>query len=309
MIGANYISFKTGKWCYSMQVIVDGQGLVIWTDNGNPAGVHDYRCIWRSDLVRKIDFDQDALMADLGYQGKRLRVYFETPLPKDQIFTLADQTDSNVFHSTRVRIEHFFGVLKLRFPIFRIGYQGPASCFVTLFRLGCAFINLLRQRGQISRVEEEQGHFLQLEDESSSNDAPYDGPLDSVESRGRVRVLQTPGSQEEQQWQGSLASPISQAIVVETEPTAEVQNEDLSFELDIRSRLSSLRRRENHTTSDEQIPSGQILERGEHLLSQCQNVVQQLTTFLSESRRRPREEGINDDEMQRYRRLRRPQPQ
>lgn len=292
-----------------MQVIVNGQGLAIWTDNGNPAGVHDYRCIWRSDLVRKIDFAQDSLIADLGYQGKRLRVYFETPLPKGQILTLADEVTSKKFHATRVLVEHFFGVLKLRFPIFRVGYQGPSTCFVPLFRFGSSLINLLRKRNQISRVEEEQGRLLQVEDEITQIDLPYEGQLDTIETRGRVRQIQTPAIQEEQQWNDSQTNPINHPIIVDTEPTSEVANEDLSFELGMRSRLQRLRIQDNQEQNEEQTPSTLVQQRAEQLLTQCQGITQQLASFLEETRRRPRVEDISDDDMRRYRRIRRNLPQ
>jgi hypothetical protein len=62
----SFYSYKLKGWAVSFQVVLSPENKVIWIDNGQPAGVHDYRCVWRSDLERKVDFKKDKIIGDLS---------------------------------------------------------------------------------------------------------------------------------------------------------------------------------------------------------------------------------------------------
>jgi hypothetical protein len=58
-IDSNYL-FKTGKKAVCYQVVINAMMCAIHTDRGQPAGVHDLRCVVRSDLERLVDLDEDV---------------------------------------------------------------------------------------------------------------------------------------------------------------------------------------------------------------------------------------------------------
>ncbi|KAL0480916.1 UvrABC system protein A [Acrasis kona] len=51
----------------------DGMRAPIWTDLGNPAGVHDIRCVTRSKLEDKLH-PNEKILADGGYVNSRSRI-------------------------------------------------------------------------------------------------------------------------------------------------------------------------------------------------------------------------------------------
>jgi hypothetical protein len=53
--GDSPYSFKLNKMAVNLQVVINGNTQCIWTDNGQPGGVHDIRSVWRSDLEIRID--------------------------------------------------------------------------------------------------------------------------------------------------------------------------------------------------------------------------------------------------------------
>ena len=201
-------SYKLGRWAVNFQVALDAEMQCIWTDDGQPGGVHDIRAVWRSDLER-IVHARDVGMGDLGYMNNRLSFLILTPYKKPTNGELSDRERNynEQFNSKRVEIEQYFGLLKLKFPIFRCGYRGPLKVLPSLFRLGCVLINryLLRERN-VER-ERRDAYLLERREQRDFEDVPYEGNVDRLPEfrrrrrSGRVMTMVTPRQEEDEEWE------------------------------------------------------------------------------------------------------------
>ena len=219
-------------------MIINAENKAIWVDKGQPAGVHDYRCIWRSNLEQKANFKKDKFISDLGYRGSRIRVHFLTPYPEPKTGELNNSKKrfNYELRSLRVKIEHWFGMLKRRFHLLR-EYRGPIEILPSLFLLACAFLNQLIDGNDIREEEWEEARN-EINIEELQEDDPYDGELDVREQIGRQQRVLNPREMEQQEWdssEGRLNLP---------------QDE---FEKQIRKRIeyAETRRREQHQHENE----------------------------------------------------------
>ncbi len=155
MAGDSKYSYKFQRAAVNIQVAINGVMRVIWTDKGQPGGVHDMRAVWRSDLELIVDHIRDIGQGDLGYMNNRLNFLILTPYknPPNGELTARQKRWNTIFNGKRVDIEQFFGLLKLRFPMFRCGYRGPLEYLCVLFRLACALTNKSLDRNRLTDIE------------------------------------------------------------------------------------------------------------------------------------------------------------
>lgn len=206
--GDSPFSYKLKKKAANFQVAIDGNMQCIWTDNGQPGGVHDIRAVWRSDLERRVDEIRDVGMGDLGYLNDRLNFLMITPYKKpiNGELTEVEKRYNKMFNGKRVQIEQFFGLVKRLFPIFRCGYRGPLECLAPLFRLGCTFVNKSIERGRVTErdlrdaYEEEKRNQRNYEDQPLTEDPTNFPELGNRRRTGRVVIIPNASQEEEELW-------------------------------------------------------------------------------------------------------------
>lgn len=168
-------SHKFGyKDAVSFQVVVNAAGECMLVDDGNPAGVHDYKCLWRANFDNHLKFPEDKLLADCGYIGNRIRLAITTPYkcPPGRELNATEQKINKSISSVRVRVEHFFGVAKGRFDFLR-EYRGALHLLPILIE----------------------------ECTKEDFDLPYMRDFESTKTIGGKRYLVDPEAEEEERWQ------------------------------------------------------------------------------------------------------------
>lgn len=208
--GDSDISYKLSKRAVNIQVVINTAMRAVWIDKGQPGGVHDMRCVWRSNLERIVD-QRDVIMGDLGYLNDRLEMLILTPYKKPQNAELSAQQEqyNTIFNGKRVEIEQFFGLLKLRFPIFRCGYRGPIHHLMTLFKLGCVFINKSLDRERLTERELRDAMLFErslmrcYEDQQFVANIPENilHDFDRRERHGRVVIQYNARQDEDEEWE------------------------------------------------------------------------------------------------------------
>lgn len=114
--------------CARYQVAICANQRGYWVDDGNPAGCHDMRCIWRSNFFEQFqDYSQVTIIADTAYIGNYYPIHRITPYKKPCNSNLSAEQErfNKLLARDRVRIENFFGALKFRFQCFHVPYRGP----------------------------------------------------------------------------------------------------------------------------------------------------------------------------------------
>ena len=128
-----------------------------WIDDGNAAGCHDLRCLWRSNFHEP--FRNVNVLADNGYINPFYPVNMVTGYKKPRNGELDRlQQEYNASHGTaRSPVERYIGIYKSRFDMAMHGYHGPLRHFLRLVKLGIVFTN------DIIRIC--QNHFTEAEED------------------------------------------------------------------------------------------------------------------------------------------------
>ena len=139
---------KGNEWHFGMKahVGVDADTKLVHTVAATAANVADSKML--SDLLHG---EEEAVWGDQAYQGQGAVLAERAPKAEDRICrrwrsklqVWPEQREKNRLHSkVRSRVEHIFGVLKLRFGFVKVRYRGLAK---NLHRLQVSFalINLV----------------------------------------------------------------------------------------------------------------------------------------------------------------------
>jgi len=154
-------SWKSIKYGYEnavrFQLAVGHDMRCEWIDDGNAAGCHDLRCLWRSNFHQP--FSNLNVLADNGYINSFYPVNIITGYKKPRNGELDQlQQAYNASHGTaRSPVERYIGIYKCRFDMAMHGYHGPLRHFVRLVKLGIVFTN------DIIRIC--QNHFTEAEED------------------------------------------------------------------------------------------------------------------------------------------------
>jgi hypothetical protein len=79
-----------------------------------------------------------------------------------------------IFNRKRVDIEQYFGLLKLRFSMFRCGYCGPLKHLLTLFCLACTFTNKSLDRDRLTDINCRNTLMLERSLNREFKDKPFE---------------------------------------------------------------------------------------------------------------------------------------
>jgi hypothetical protein len=150
-------------------------------------------------------------MGDLGYVNDRLSFLMITPFKKPQNgeLTANQERYNKIFNQKRVEIEQFFGLLKLKFPIFRCGYRGPLKHLTTLFRLGIVFVNKTLDRNCFTDEHLRDAYLLEQREKREYEDRPLEKinenwpELQQRERVGRIVVQRTLQQEEDEMWEAA----------------------------------------------------------------------------------------------------------
>jgi hypothetical protein len=182
-IGSNFTSHKTKKKGLRYQFVMDvGTKTIILTDFGNPAGVHDWRCLFRTNFHMLLNRN-DHLLGDAAYRGEYEIDITAVPNKDD------DEELYNLLHNLRKEIEIFFGYMKNRFDIMRssIRYRGASRFHPDIVRLCTSLTNISITQDLITEIEYNEV-LAELEDEE--NITSFEEYLANVEdNRDRVGNL------------------------------------------------------------------------------------------------------------------------
>jgi hypothetical protein len=94
----------------------------VWADDGNGAGCHDLRCLWRSNF-HTIVSNNMKVITDLGYINSYYPVKFVhgKKKPRNGELTVEEQLKNKIIAKQRGIIEKYIGYIKIKFDIFLIG--------------------------------------------------------------------------------------------------------------------------------------------------------------------------------------------
>ncbi|KAL0484950.1 KIF4B [Acrasis kona] len=212
----SWYSYKFQKFGINIQVMCDGMRAPIWTDLGNPAGVHDIRCVTRSKLEDKLH-PNEKILADGGYVNSRSRIRFVHGYrkPANNELPRYKQRFNERLSAERVRIEQLFGVTKLLFEAFRVGFRGDVEWVGTLFRLalvlawksidrGIVTQNRLAEAVELINREEEQERIeRELRNDPIQDDFDFDEVPEGYypQRQGRVVNFRRPWEEEQQHFE------------------------------------------------------------------------------------------------------------
>jgi len=138
-------TWKSIKFHYQngvrFQMVVGYDLRCEWVDNGNAAGCHDLRCLWRSNFHDP--FQNTNVLADNGYINSSYPVNLVTGYKKPINGELDEQqVVYNASHGfARSVVERFIGIFKSRFEMAMDGYVGPLRHFVRLIKLAIVLTN------------------------------------------------------------------------------------------------------------------------------------------------------------------------
>jgi len=201
----NFGSHKFGfKNAVSFQAVVSAAGECILVDDGNPAGVHDYKCLWRANFDNQLKFPDDKLLADAGFIGNRIRLFLTTPKkkPANRELNATEMKTNKKLSAARVRVEHFFGVAKGRFDFLR-KYRGPLHLLPVLTKFAFAMINYCLRNNYIDEAEKHSARakFLTEECKQHDFDNPYLNDLEPAKYIGGKRYLLNSDVLEQNRWE------------------------------------------------------------------------------------------------------------
>ena len=139
---------KNGQWHFGMKahVGVDAETKLIHSVEVTAANVHDSRVL--GDLLHG---EETEVWGDQAYQGQTRRIRERAPNAVDRtnqrcrskLGVREDVREANRLKSKiRARVEHVFGVMKLRFGFSRVRFRGLRKNLHRLL-MTCALINLV----------------------------------------------------------------------------------------------------------------------------------------------------------------------
>jgi len=139
---------KNGQWHFGMKahVGVDAETKLIHSVEVTAANVHDSRVL--GDLLHG---EETEVWGDQAYQGQTKRIHDRAPNAVDRtnqrcrskLGVREDVREENRLKSKiRARVEHVFGVMKLRFGFSRVRFRGLRKNLHRLLAT-CALINLV----------------------------------------------------------------------------------------------------------------------------------------------------------------------
>ena len=148
---------KNGQWHFGMKahVGVDAGTKLIHSVEATAANVHDSRVM--GDLLHG---QETEVWGDQAYQGQTKRIHDRAPNAVDRtnqrcrskLGVREDVREANRLKSKiRARVEHVFGVMKLRFGFSRVRFRGLRKNLHRLLTT-CALINLLTARNHLLEV-------------------------------------------------------------------------------------------------------------------------------------------------------------
>lgn len=160
-----YFSGKHYEYCLKSQVICDLKGCAVHVVAGKYGSIHDLTIFkehledFKNTIVDKQPKYGAKVLADKGYIDKNLEGVLITPFKGNSLDLTDRQKDFNFrLGKERIRIENYFGRLKMKFHIIGSKYRGDFDLYPKIFTLCCALVNFdIRNCGHY--LKEEDGYW------------------------------------------------------------------------------------------------------------------------------------------------------